>query len=95
MTTSLPCSPLFFPLRFFTAFVVILLEVSPVHLTFDEVLSIVLYDLSRLDLQLHSFGFIAMPSTAPFTFAAILLMLVADFVVVLSFSFLKARSTFL
>lgn len=75
----------------FIAFVAFWTEVYLVLLTFDEVLSVVLDDLSHLKLQLQCFGF----STAPFLFAAVLPALVAIFVVVLKFSFLKVRSTFL
>jgi hypothetical protein len=76
-TTSLPSSPIFFPLC------ILLL------------LFVVFYDLSRLVLQLQCFGFTTALSTTSFTFAAVLPALVADFVVVLRFSFLIARSMFL
>jgi len=56
----------------------------------DEVLFIVLYDLSRMELQPQCFDF----SITPFTFAAVLPSLVAGFVKVLRSDFLKARSTF-
>jgi Na+/melibiose symporter-like transporter len=59
----------------FIAFVAVWPEVSLVLLTFDEVLFVV-YVLSRPELQPQCFGF----STALFTFAAVLPMLVADFV---------------
>jgi hypothetical protein len=80
-----------FSFMFFVAFVAFWIEVSLVLLTFDEVLSVVLYDLSHPKLQLQCFGF----SAAPFLFTAIFPTLVAIFVVVLRFDFLKAGSTFL
>jgi hypothetical protein len=50
----------------FIAFVAVWLEVSLVLLTFDEILFVILYDLSHSELQSQCFGF----STALFTFAA-------------------------
>jgi hypothetical protein len=59
----------------FITFVVVWLEVFLLPI-FDVVLFVVLYNLFRLELQPQCFGF----STALFTFAAVLPMLVADFV---------------
>lgn len=90
-TSSLPASPSFLSFMSFISFVIVWLEVSLVLFTIDEILSVVLYDLSCPKLQPQCFGF----STTPFTFTAVLLMLVADFVKVLRFGFLKIRYTFL
>jgi hypothetical protein len=59
----------------FITFVVVWLEVFLLPI-FDVVLFVVLYNLFRPELQPQCFGF----STAMFTFAAVLPMLVADFV---------------
>jgi hypothetical protein len=75
----------------FIAFVAVWLGVSLVLITFDEVLSVVLYNLSCPKLQPQCFGF----STTLFIFAALLPVLVAGLVKVFRSDFLKARSTFL
>jgi len=75
----------------FIAFVVFALEFSLVFLAFDEVLFVVLYDLSHLKLQLQWFGF----SIALFMLAAVLPALVVVFAAVLRFHFLKVRTRFL
>jgi hypothetical protein len=70
----------------FTVFVVVWLVVFLVLFTLDEVLSVVLYDLSCPELQSQYFGF----SIAAFTFAPILPALVAGFVKVLRSDFFKS-----